>query len=327
MGKGVSDTLEKQACPTDSARLLEKGKLLEMIETNISDFIAILDTQGIIRYASPSHYKIFGIPAAAVVGKSALDLVHPDDAPFIQERFAELVREEPYYDPIEVRYRNAQGLWLVIEVRGNTILHQGLVTAIVIIVREISRRKNDEAFIHYMAYHDALTGLPNRAAFYEKLESYIDRASHNDELTALIMLDLDEFKQINDTYGHIVGDHLLRAVARTLENLAEPFGYVARLAGDEFVVIMPHIRALEDIAPCTVDILEALRTGVSVQEATFFVTASIGVSFHPSHGNTVDELLSKADQEQYVAKRRGKNQCVLACEPSEDPQSRAGHLR
>lgn len=289
-----------------------------MIERNISDFIAVLDTQGIIQYASPSHGKIFGIPSSAVVGKRAVDLIHPDDAPFIEARFAELVREEPYYDPIEVRYRNAEGLWLVIEVRGNTILHEGLVTAIVIIVREISRRKNDEAFMHYMAYHDALTGLPNRAAFYEKLESYIDREASNGELTALIMLDLDEFKQINDTHGHIVGDHLLRAVARTLETLAGPFGYVARLAGDEFVIVMPHLLAHDEITPFTANILSSLRRGVRVQETTFCITASIGVSFHPSHGCTVDDLLSQADQVQYVAKRRGKNQYVLAGQPSDD---------
>ena len=123
--------------PDVPAALLSKGETLQLIEENISDFIAVLDTHGVIRYASPSHEKIFGIPVSEVLGKRAVDLVHPEDAAFVQERMMELLRQEVYEEPVEIRYKNRDGLWLMTEIRGNPIVQGDSVTSIVIVAREV----------------------------------------------------------------------------------------------------------------------------------------------------------------------------------------------
>jgi len=231
--------------PDALATLLSKGETLQLIEANISDFIAVLDPLGVIQYASPSHENIFGIPACEVLGKRAVDLVHPEDAPFVQERFMELLRQESYDKPIEIRYKNRDGYWLITEVRGNPIVQGDTITSVVIVAREVSRRKEAESFTHFMAYHDLLTKLPNRLAFHEKLAESMEGSRQHDCITALIMLDLDGFKQVNDTCGHAMGDQLLRSVATLLSTTIGPFGgFVARLGGDEFVIILPSVHTI-----------------------------------------------------------------------------------
>ncbi len=298
--------------PDVPAALLSKGETLQLIEENISDFIAVLDTHGVIRYASPSHEKIFGIPVSEVLGKRAVDLVHPEDAAFVQERMMELLRQEVYEEPVEIRYKNRDGLWLMTEIRGNPIVQGDSVTSIVIVAREVSRRKQAESFIHYMAYHDLLTGLPNRLAFSEKLAKSIDGSRPSDSMTALIMLDLDGFKQVNDTSGHAVGDQLLQAVAVLLTETVGPFGFVARLAGDEFVIVVPSVSVVKDVSDVAHAILDAFQTSLLLNEEEFLLTGSIGISVHPIHGTTVDTLLTRADQALYVAKGLGKNQYAIA---------------
>lgn len=286
--------------------------LLELIEWHIPDVIAILDAEGIIRYMSPSHYHIFGISASALVGRRAIDLIHPEDQTFIAERLEEIMREETYYDPIEVRYRDAAGLWLVIEVRGNAVVREGLVTSVVLVIREVSRRKQEEAFIHFMAYHDALTGLPNRAALYEKLDEYMKWPHRGGDMMALILLDLDEFKQVNDTYGHIVGDGLLRHVARQLEHVMGPFGYVARLGGDEYVAIAPRVRRVDDMSVLAESVMAMFGVDVQIEGLSLDVSVSLGISLYPLHGQTVVELLDQADRALYAAKRGGRRQYAFA---------------
>jgi len=181
-------------------------------------------------------------------------------------------------------------------------------------VREVSRRKQEEAFIHYMAYHDALTGLPNRAALYEKLAEYMEWPHRGDDMMALIMLDLDEFKQVNDTYGHILGDMLLQHIARKLEHVMGPFAYVARLAGDEYIAVVPRVQRTEDLFALAKSVLATFESGVQIEELRFPVSASLGISLYPLHGQAVDELLNQADKALYAAKRRGKRQYAFAFE-------------
>jgi len=172
---------------------------------------------------------------------------------------------------------------------------------------EIVERRQAEARVHHMAYHDALTGLPNRALLAERLDRALLAARRDGRGLALMFLDLDRFKAINDSLGHATGDHLLQEVARRLCRVVRASDTVARLGGDEFVVLVPGVRALEECALVGDKIIEALAGPVSFEGRTLHTSTSIGIALYPDDGADVDSLMRKADAAMYQAKAAGRN--------------------
>ncbi|HUS07093.1 MAG TPA: EAL domain-containing protein [Bryobacteraceae bacterium] len=159
----------------------------------------------------------------------------------------------------------------------------------------------------YQAHHDALTGLPNRVLLKDRLDHAIVRANENDSLLAVLFIDLDRFKQINDTLGHSVGDDLLKEVARKLQNALKPGHTLARMGGDEFTAILTDTESVEKAVETARTMLAALRAPHRVDSYELFVTASMGLSFYPYDGTDAATLLQNADAAMYVAKNSGKN--------------------
>ncbi len=159
----------------------------------------------------------------------------------------------------------------------------------------------------HQANHDSLTGLPNRILFQERLNQAIEWARENEQLVAVLFLDLDGFKLINDTQGHEIGDLLLQAVARRLVGCLRGSDTVCRLGGDEFTVILPAIPSSQDASRVAEKILSTLSQSFSIEGRTIFITSSVGISIYPQHGNQAEVLVREADSAMYRAKELGKN--------------------
>jgi diguanylate cyclase (GGDEF)-like protein/PAS domain S-box-containing protein len=180
---------------------------------------------------------------------------------------------------------------------------------------EIVERRQAEARVHHMAYHDALTGLPNRALLAERLDRTMLAAQRDGRKLALMFLDLDRFKTINDSLGHLTGDYLLKEVAQRLCRVVRASDTVARLGGDEFVVLVPGVHAPEECAQIGEKIIEALAEPVQFEGRSLHISPSIGICLYPDDGADVESLMRKADAAMYQAKAAGRNNYQFYAEP------------
>ncbi len=171
---------------------------------------------------------------------------------------------------------------------------------------DITIRKQTDERLQHLVLHDILTGLPNRIMFIDQLQNAIWRAEQTGHKVAVLFLDLDGFKAINDTMGHHVGDEFLRVIAKRLQATIKSTDSAARMGGDEFAVLLQNIQSQEDVVRATQRLLMSISKPISIKERTLQTTASIGISIYPEH-STEESLLSTADQAMYLAKNQGKN--------------------
>lgn len=195
--------------------------------------------------------------------------------------------------------------WLNISTQYND---NGSVNSRVAVFSDITEKKESEELIWKQANFDPLTGLPNRRMFFERLSQEIKLATRADQSLALLFLDLDHFKEINDTMGHSQGDLLLQEAANRLKKLMRSSDTVARLGGDEFTVILPQINNTHQVERVVDKMLKALAEPIILEQQQVFITASIGVTLYPQDGDSSDQLIQNADQAMYAAKEHGRNQ-------------------
>jgi diguanylate cyclase (GGDEF)-like protein/PAS domain S-box-containing protein len=188
-------------------------------------------------------------------------------------------------------------------------LHDGNgdITGAVISIRDITEQKNSKEMLNYLAYYDAITGLPNRSLLSDRLDMVIAQASRKSEKFAVLYLDLDNFKIVNDSIGHNAGDQLIRITASLFENCLRKSDTVARVGGDEFVVVLPEIENESGIDITVDKIMKAIRHPIMIDDHEFYVSASIGISIYPQDGEDVHTLLKNADAALYKAKELGRN--------------------
>ncbi|RBW50626.1 EAL domain-containing protein [Marinobacter sp. F3R11] len=173
--------------------------------------------------------------------------------------------------------------------------------------RDVTERKEAEAFINFQAYHDLLTRLPNRALFKDRLELAITHARREEQTLAVMFLDLDRFKIINDTLGHAMGDRLLQAVTQRLESCLRKGDTLSRFGGDEFTLLLPSIRSPEDASQIARKLIKTLKTPFLLGEHEVFVGVSIGIAIYPDAGDSMDQLIQNADIAMYHVKAKGKD--------------------
>ena len=172
--------------------------------------------------------------------------------------------------------------------------------------RDITERKRSQQRVDYLAYHDALTDLPNRLLFKEGVEQAIARADRQDAMVALVMIDLDHFKHINDTLGHTIGDRVLVGVAQRLQETFRREDLIARLSGDEFTVVLEGIKDGKSVEGAMQKLLEAFRQPIEIDEYTLAQNISVGISLYPQDGRDVESLMKNADAAMYLAKEEGR---------------------
>ncbi|NGQ96569.1 GGDEF domain-containing protein [Brevibacillus sp. SYP-B805] len=189
----------------------------------------------------------------------------------------------------------------------------GICTHVFTVTRDVTERKRLEAKLLYMAYHDMLTDLPNRRLLFDLLDDAMSRAKEYHHLLAVLYLDCDEFKMINDTFGHDIGDEFLTGFAKRLRYCLRDSDILARLGGDEFVVVLPVIHSLDEAVKIAERIVQSLEQPWQIKQHRFPVTVSIGIALYPYDADDKFLLLKRADEALYQAKQQGKNRFKLYC--------------
>jgi len=261
---------------------------------------------------SPQYYTMLGyrpdeFPASQ---DEWLDRIHPDERDGVIGRIREgLARKQDLYIA-EYRMRAKDGSYRWIQGRGKVVSfdEDGAPTRMVGINVDITERKQSEQQISFMAYHDKLTGLPNRALLFDRLAQAMARAKREDKCVALLFVDLDGFKAVNDEYGHEAGDAVLRMSAQRFLACVRAVDTVARFGGDEFAIILGNLDAPEPARGVAEKIVQAFAQPMALASGgECKVGASVGISVYPDHGSAMDSLIKAADHAMYESKRRGKN--------------------
>jgi len=207
----------------------------------------------------------------------------------------------------EVTGRREDGTIFPLEIALSEIATASSSTKFIAVVRDITDRKSWEKRIYTLAYSDSLTGLPNRLLLRDRLEHAIATAQRNSTLVGVLFFDLDHFKAINDSYGHHVGDVLLRELGERAKSCVREIDTVCRLGGDEFVLVLPELREAGDAGAVARKILLALSQPYHIEERDLVITPTVGISIFPRDGADADTLLRNADTAMYHAKESGKN--------------------
>ncbi|HHM05900.1 MAG TPA: EAL domain-containing protein [Gammaproteobacteria bacterium] len=258
---------------------------------------------------SDEVYRIFGLKpgATAPTHEGFLAAVHPDDREFVVSAINKALHGvEPY--SVEHRIRLPDGSQRLVHEQGEVSFDaEGRPQRIVGTVQDITARKRAEERLNYLAFYDALTGLPNRVLFHDRLNQALLEAARHDRIVAVMFMDLDRFKAINDTMGHETGDKLLKGVAERIVHCIREGDTLARLGGDEFTVVLTEVEKVQDAAKVAQKILKALSQPFNISEREFFITASIGITLYPYDDQDINGLLKNADTAMYHAKEQGKN--------------------
>ncbi len=274
---------------------------------HLQDIITVHDAQGITLYESPSTSRLLGYPPGAMVGRIPFDSIHPKDVARTREAFAKLLKGEPPKIPVEFRFRHAKGHWIYLEALGNNLLDHPGIRGVVITSRDVSERKKAEKRNQYLLQHDGLTGLPNRLLMQDRLQQAIVKARRGGGLVALMFIDLDRFKTVNDSFGRVIADALLQQVAQRLRNCLRDTDTVARLGGDEFIIMLPDAATAQVVGEVAQRVLTEFSRPFRDGDQEMYVSASIGISLFPRDGSDPDELVKHADRAMYSAKDSGRN--------------------
>ena len=272
---------------------------------NSSDLIVVVDRDGVLRYLTPSVERILGYRHDLAEGRPLVDLLHPDDAKHLKALLLDPGRFADSGVPIEVRVRHADGSWKRVETLASDLLDDPEIRGIVLTSRDVTERAQLQEALAHQAFHDDLTGLPNRALFSDRLEHALSRRDHGP--VAVVYCDLDDFKVVNDSLGHAAGDRLLSEVAQRIRGLLRPSDTAARLGGDEFAVLLEDVGGEAGALQVAQRLLAALRQPLDLGSTVVFPQASVGVAVSTDASTTAEELLRRADTAMYAAKGGGKD--------------------
>ncbi len=277
-----------------------------LIAENVTDLIAVVDAQGKRVYNSPSYRALFG-DAQLLPGTDSFNEIHPDDRDSVQRVFQDTLVTGVGHRT-RFRFVLADGSTRFIESQGSVIRDAaGTVTRLVVVSRDITDRLSAEERIWHLANYDPLTNLPNRALLSERIEQELAYARNTRQLLAVLFIDLDNFKRVNDSLGHHAGDELLRQFAERLRSILRAHDLIARPGGDEFIVLLPGLSDGSQVNNVCQKILEVSRLPFRIGAQEAHISASIGVSFFPEDGADADDLLKHADTAMYFAKSAGKS--------------------
>ena len=265
--------------------------------------ILILDADGLVLDCNPMIGRFMGVPAEEVIGFNMIT-----DAR--DQSLAPAIRRASTGEPVEIEtpyistLGDKSGFY---HVHFQPVYRNDALMFVLAFVDDVSERKAAEQRVHYLAHYDALTGLPNRTLLQDRLEQAITAAKRSNGTVALLFLDLDHFKVINDSLGHTIGDEVLKDVAHRLQHTLREVDTVGRLGGDEFIIVLPDAGSAADVARVAARILDCVCEPMRIKDRDFTISPSIGISLYPADGEDGERLIKNADAAMYQAKAAGRH--------------------
>ena len=294
----ITDLHEAQAQLRRTARVF----------TDADEAVMMTELDGTISDVNPAFTDMFGYPAAEAIGRSVATVIaQPDDGTFFDQMLSELGRTRTWRGEVWTRRESGEVFPTLMTVSAVEDEEDGRITGYVALCSDITQIKENEERLELLANHDPLTGLANRTQLTRHLDSRVSRAEPNSESFAVMFIDLDHFKEVNDTLGHSAGDRLLCEATTRLQRRVRGSDLLARIGGDEFVAVLTGIEDERDASALAEKIIEALNEPFFIQGQRVQVSASIGISRFPRDGTTTDRLLQNADTAMYAAKADGRS--------------------
>jgi diguanylate cyclase (GGDEF)-like protein/PAS domain S-box-containing protein len=303
-------------------RLRVSEELHKFIVNHSPDLVYLLDRNGCFEFLNDRVESLLGYKKDELIGRHYSELIFEEDLEAARNLFNERRGGDRATRNVEIRVRSrrtrnldrsfqAQTVWMDLTAQGR-YADPGERTRDTFVgtygtARDISERKEAEQVINFQAYHDLLTHLPNRALLKDRLSLAITQAQRNKRRLAVMFLDLDRFKIVNDTLGHTMGDRLLKAVANRLQGCLRGGDTLSRFGGDEFTLLLPEVRTRDDVVVIASKILDKLSAPFVIDGHELFVGASIGIAMYPEAGDSVESLIQSSDIAMYHVKGRGKN--------------------
>jgi diguanylate cyclase (GGDEF)-like protein/PAS domain S-box-containing protein len=311
----IDNWLDRRLIEQQLEQLRRSQEQLELVLRGTNDGWWDWDMRTNRCFLSVRWLQLLGEPGEAALTQDGpwTDRVHPQDS----ASFGALL-ERAFSGPssdveAEISLRRADGGWIPVLVRGTVLRDaQGRAVRFAGSLQDLTERRRYEAHIHQLAYFDPLTDLPNRRLLTDRLQQSLHLRDRTGQMAAVLMLDVDRFKRLNDTHGHAAGDQLLKAIARRLRDLVRPYDTVSRLGGDEYVVLLEQLGTDRAVAEATAErtatkLLVALDEPYSIDVGVSHHSVSIGVALSGAPDDTADEMLRAADVALYAAKEAGRN--------------------
>ncbi len=321
VSRGIEHFRQERQLLRSGHSLSESERMHRFIVNNSPDFIYMLDTQGVFTYVNEVVEGLLGYKRHELLGRHFSSIIHPHNAAEIHNFFSEQRTGDRATHSIEMRLMVNQSsdlvesfdnYELIVELNAIGMYEEkeaGEKSFIGTLgsARDISERKRSEDRISHQAYHDLLTQLPNRLLFDDRMNQALAHASRNGQQFAMLFMDLDRFKLINDTLGHVMGDLVLQQVPKRILDCLRAEDTLARFGGDEFCLLLPNIPSKESVAAVAEKILKATRLPFSINNHELYLSLSLGIAIYPDAGKTGEDLLQSADIAMYHVKKNGKD--------------------
>ncbi len=292
---------------TEQRKLEEKLRILYLASEQSPASIVITDAQGNIQYVNPKFEEVSGYKKEEVLGKNPRILKSGSTSSEEYRKMWETITSgKEWVGEFHNQKKTGELYWekaLISPILDST----GIITHFVAVKEDITVKKEQEQLLQYQATYDNLTNIPNRAFALQKLEADINYAKKTQKKLGLMFVDLDHFKDVNDSLGHEFGDELLKETAQRLQNVLRKTDLVARLGGDEFLILIPEVENPIDLQKIAAKIIHSLQKAFHIKGYSVFVSASVGITIFPEDGNTAKILMRNADTAMYDSKRSGRN--------------------
>ncbi|WP_100403460.1 sensor domain-containing protein [Bacillus sp. FJAT-42315] len=277
-----------------------------------SDLIAIINVEGHFHYLSPSHENLLGYDLSLLQSQTFLNWVHDEDKERVLTELKNIAQKKQTSSKLEFRFKKADGSYINAETNLNPIYDNAdTIQHFVVVTRDTTDRKKSDELIRHLAYHDPLTNLPNRRYFMNSLYNEIEVVKKNGRSLAVLIIDLDHFKNINDSGGHDKGDFVLVEAAMRIKNSVRDGDIIARHGGDEFTILLKNIANQEEVQRVAERIRANLNRPIKVFDQHYTMSCSIGIATFPESGKEAGTLLTHADMALYKVKNNNRNDCAF----------------
>lgn len=294
-------------------QVIKSNENYRLIAENSVSLILLIDEEGILNYVSPSFEKILHYDLESLEKSNLFQLIHPSDLGNFKRELNLFLHNKKPLD-CEFRLRNKEGEYIdveaIISITDNSQCSSRK-DLILVVMRDISTKKAIEKKIYHLAYHDSLTGFPNRRSFMNQLRNELHPHNKSKYSMSILFIDLDNFKNINDQLGHDIGDNIIKKAADNIRNVIRPTDLAARMGGDEFIVMLKNIKSQEETNEIIGQILSNFRSSIRVDGEDYVVTCSIGVANFPEHGESAESLIKNAANALARVKSSTKNDFLV----------------